>query len=127
MERRTGFGPATFALARRRSTTEPPPRIFTRAFTKCLINIPNRKTLVKNFFKLFLSFLKKIFITFLYEFYNNFVNKNIKFLSNKKIISKNKGNQHKANCLYLRLIFFWVLTYKKLSKQNLLATGCSFF
>lgn len=26
MERETGFGPATFALARRRSTTEPLPR-----------------------------------------------------------------------------------------------------
>lgn len=27
MERETGFGPATFALARQRSTTEPLPRI----------------------------------------------------------------------------------------------------
>ena len=44
MERETGFGPATFALARQRSTTEPLPR-------ECSITISNYSDFGNSFFK----------------------------------------------------------------------------
>ena len=43
MERETGFGPATFALARQRSTTEPLPRFKPRFKSRLFDYITNRR------------------------------------------------------------------------------------